>query len=93
MAQRLYLILYDISSPKRWRKVYRRLLRQGAWAQLSAFYCRLAPAERDALESELRALLNPLEDRLIIAELGLQADGVRCLGTMAASPQARLRIV
>jgi CRISPR-associated endonuclease Cas2 len=67
---RLYLILYDISKPKRWRRVYRALSACGAWAQLSAFFCRLPPSRRDRLEAELRRAIDPETDRLLVVDLG-----------------------
>ena len=68
--RRLYLVLYDISDPRRWRKVYARLKARGAWAQLSAFFCRLDPAQRDCLEAELRDAIDARCDRLLIVDLG-----------------------
>ena len=67
---RLYLVLYDVSQPRRWRRVYRLLTRHGAWTQLSAFFCRLTPARRDVLARDLAAALDPATDRLLIADLG-----------------------
>jgi len=58
MAQaRLYFIAYDVSSPKRWRRVYKAMRRRGAWQQRSAFVCRLTPGARADLEAELRGHL------------------------------------
>ena len=38
-----YLVTYDVSCPKRWRRVYRLLQGYGDWMQLSVFRCRLDP--------------------------------------------------
>lgn len=66
----LYLVAYDISSPKRWRRVQkavRRLCRRG---QLSVFVCRGTPARIAQLENELRREMHPEDDRLMVLDLG-----------------------
>jgi len=68
--RRLYLVLYDVSEPRRWRKVHARLKAVGAWAQLSAFFCRLERLDRDRLEAQLRETIDPRSDRLLIVDLG-----------------------
>ncbi len=70
MEPRLYLILYDITSPRRLRRVYRALLRRGAWTQLSCFLCRLDMQTQAEMESELRALIDVAVDKLLIIDLG-----------------------
>jgi CRISPR-associated protein Cas2 len=69
-ARRLYLVTYDVADRRRWRRAFRLLTRTGHWAQYSAFFCRLAPARRDALEQSLRRILSEAEDRLLIVDLG-----------------------
>lgn len=70
MEARLYLVLYDITSPKRLRRVHRALKRRGAWTQLSCFLCRLSERARAELEAELRKLIDAAEDKLLIVDLG-----------------------
>lgn len=82
---RLYLVLYDISAPRRWRRVYRRLKAHGAWAQLSAFFCRLPPARMDRLRGELAGLIDPDQDRLLVCDLGeaaRAADRLSAIGRL-----------
>ena len=67
---RLYLIAYDISSRKRWRRAYKLLTRVGAWAQFSAFFCRITQERQEVLERSLRRLLVEGEDRLMMVDLG-----------------------
>jgi CRISPR-associated protein Cas2 len=70
MSVRLYLIAYDISSPKRWRrvqKVVRRLCRR---SQLSVFVCRGTPARLTRLEMALKREMDSGEDRLMVLDLG-----------------------
>lgn len=67
---KLYLVVYDIRDPKRWRAVYQLLNGYGEWLQLSVFQCLLDRTRRIKLEHELREHLNLNEDHLIIIELG-----------------------
>ena len=70
MSVRLYIVSYDIASPKRWRhvqKAVRRLCRRG---QLSVFICRGTAARIARLETELRLLMHPVDDRLMVIDLG-----------------------
>ena len=83
---RLYLVSYDIADRRRWRRAFRLLTRTGAWAQYSAFFCRLSPARRDALELSLRRILSETEDRLLIVDLGPAAsapDRIAALGAVS----------
>jgi CRISPR-associated protein Cas2 len=67
---RLYLVAYDVSRPRAWRRVHRRLKAVGDWMQLSLFLCRSRPAAMAALETELAGLIDPRTDRLLIVDLG-----------------------
>jgi len=69
-SMRLYLISYDVADRRRWRRTFRLLTAAGAWAQFSAFFCRLTPAGRATLEASLRRILSEAEDRLLIVDLG-----------------------
>ncbi len=68
--EKIYLVVYDIRDPKRWRRVYRLLQGYGEWLQLSVFQCLLDRMRRVELEHELRQRLKHDEDHLIIIELG-----------------------
>ena len=46
MDERLYIVTYDISSRRRWRKVFRTMEGYGEWLQLSVFQCRLTARRR-----------------------------------------------
>lgn len=92
----LWVVTYDVSSPKRWRRVYKTLRRRGAWQQLSAFVCRLTPARASALERELLSHIDPVTDRLMMVDLGSGRDAenrFRRHGPgMMPLPRARTRI-
>lgn len=67
---RLFLVAYDISSPKRWRRVQKAIRRLCRREQLSVFACRGTAARVARLERELRRLMHPVDDRLMVLDLG-----------------------
>ncbi|SUS04830.1 hypothetical protein DF3PA_310022 [Candidatus Defluviicoccus seviourii] len=65
MTQRLYLVAYDVSAPKRWRRVFKLMKGYGEWLQLSVFRCRLTEERRQRLAAALatlEAIGEPLPD-------------------------------
>ncbi len=68
--EHLHVVVYDIRSPKRWRKVFRLLEGYGAWLQLSVFQCRLSRMRLVQMEGELLPLLDQSKDHLMILDLG-----------------------
>lgn len=70
MEARLFLVAYDISSPKRWRRVQKVVRKLCQREQLSVFACRGTCARMAKLEKELRRIMDPEEDRLMLLDLG-----------------------
>lgn len=68
--ERLFIISYDISEPKRWRRVFRLMKGYGEWLQLSVFQCRLGRMRVLQLEAELKDLINQEEDHILILDIG-----------------------
>lgn len=68
--ERLYLVVYDISDPKRWRRVFRLVKGHGTWVQLSVFQCRLTARRRISLAARLREAIVEGEDHVLIFDLG-----------------------
>ena len=66
----VYLVSYDISDQKRWRKVYRILRDHGDPLHYSVFRCDLSPMENVSLTSALTDVINHSEDRIMIVNLG-----------------------
>ncbi len=60
-----YVISYDISDPKRWKKVHKRLKGYGRRLQFSIFRCRLTKIEVEKLRWELEKDLST-DDKLLI---------------------------
>ena len=67
---RLYLVSYDVACPRRWRHVVKAVRRIGERSQLSVFICRATPARMARLERQLKNIMNAMEDRLLILDLG-----------------------
>jgi CRISPR-associated endonuclease Cas2 len=87
--RRLYLVLYDVASSRRRRRVFALLQAAGAWTQYSAFFCRLTAFAMTRLETELRGMLEGKADRLLIVDLGeaeRAGNRLRTLGAGAPPP-------
>jgi CRISPR-associated protein Cas2 len=70
MSARLYVVAYDVASPKSWRRIQKAVRRLCRRSQLSVFVCRGTPARLARLEGTLRRELDLAEDRLMILDLG-----------------------
>lgn len=75
MPEHLYVVVYDISDPKRWRKVFKVMNGYGAWVQLSVFQCRLSRQRRAELLARLDDLIDHGEDHVVLVDVGA-ADNV-----------------
>ena len=68
--ERTYIVTYDISNPRRWRRVFRTMHGFGEWLQLSVFQCRLSRRRRAELETELREVIKTGEDHVLVIDIG-----------------------
>lgn len=68
--ERLFIVTYDISDQKRWRRVFKAMHGYGEWIQLSVFQCRLSQRRRAELESRLRELVKNGEDHVLLIDVG-----------------------
>jgi CRISPR-associated protein Cas2 len=66
----VYLVCYDISDPKRWRKVYKTMKGHGVWLQLSVFQCRLSRENLLRMTDALSDLIDASEDHLLVIDIG-----------------------
>jgi CRISPR-associated protein Cas2 len=73
--ERLFIVTYDISDQKRWRRVFKTMHGYGEWIQLSVFQCRLSRRRRAEMETRLRELVKIGEDHVLLIEVG-PADGI-----------------
>ncbi len=68
--ERTYIVTYDISDKRRWRKVFKTMRGFGEWLQLSVFQCRLSNRRRAELETKLRELVKVGEDHVLVIDIG-----------------------
>ncbi len=68
--ERTYIVAYDISDSKRWRRVFKTMHGFGEWLQLSVFQCRLTRRRRAELETKLRELIKIGEDHVLVIDVG-----------------------
>jgi CRISPR-associated protein Cas2 len=69
-----YIVSYDISDPRRLRRVHRAMRGFGDALQYSVFRCDLSASERVLMIEALVALINHREDQVMIIDIG-PADG------------------
>lgn len=68
--ERLYIVTYDISDIRRWRRVFRLMKGYGRWLQLSVFQCRLTARRREEMARRLEEQIHHGEDHVLILDLG-----------------------
>ncbi len=68
--ERLYLIVYDIANPKRWRAVFKTMHGYGEWLQLSVFQCRLTRIRHAELIADLDGIIHHDDDHVLIIDVG-----------------------
>lgn len=68
--ERLFIVTYDISDQRRWRRVFKAMHGYGEWLQLSVFQCRLSQRRRAELETRLRELIRSGEDHVLLIDVG-----------------------
>jgi CRISPR-associated protein Cas2 len=68
--RRCYLVAYDVSDPKRWRKIFKAMGGFGEWWQYSTWFCVLRDIDKIRMQRELDEFMNHAEDQIIIIDLG-----------------------
>ena len=68
--ERTYIVTYDISDTRRWRRVFKTMNGFGEWLQLSVFQCRLSRRRRAELETRLRELIKAGDDHVLVIDIG-----------------------
>ena len=76
MNESLYIVAYDISDPKRWRRVFKLMNGYGEWLQLSLFQCRLSRRRHAEMLQLLDGIIHHEHDHVLSMALG-SADSVR----------------
>jgi CRISPR-associated protein Cas2 len=65
-----YVVTYDISDPKRLRRVFRTMKGYGDPLQYSVFQCDLSASERVLMVEALSAIINQREDQVMLINIG-----------------------
>ena len=94
--ERTYIVAYDISDPKRWRRVFKVMHGYGTWLQLSLFQCRLNGARRVEMAMRLEELVRTGKDHVLILDLGPADDigiAVESLGKSFAPIERRAIVI
>jgi CRISPR-associated protein Cas2 len=73
-GENLYIVAYDISDQRRWRRVFRLMNGYGEWLQLSVFQCRLSQRRRIELKFALGEIIDNALDHVVILDLGPAAS-------------------
>ncbi|WP_415880043.1 CRISPR-associated endonuclease Cas2 [Methylomonas sp. TEB] len=68
--EHLYIVTYDISDAKRWRRVFRLMKGYGDWLQLSVFQCRLSRKRHAELIALLDGIIHHSDDHVLIINVG-----------------------
>ena len=75
MVEHLYIVVYDIGNPKRWRRVFKLMQGYGEWVQLSVFQCRLSRRRHAELVARLDEMIDHDQDHVVLVDIGV-AEGV-----------------
>lgn len=70
MDEHLYIVTYDISDERRWRRVFKVMNGYGEWLQLSVFQCRLSQRRRAELIQLLDGIIHHAADHVVVMDLG-----------------------
>lgn len=65
-----YIVTYDISDPKRLRKVFKTMLGYGEHLQLSVFRCELDKRELVELRAKLSKAVHHGTDQVLFVDIG-----------------------
>ncbi len=70
METRCFVVTYDISHPKRWKRLYNLMKSFGEHVQLSVFRCDLEPMQAVRLRGLIEQIVKHDEDQVILVDLG-----------------------
>jgi CRISPR-associated protein Cas2 len=92
-----YIVSYDVSSPRRLRKVFKLMRGLGDHLQLSVFRCELTARELMELRVKLAGLIDKAEDQVLFVDVG-PAEGrgstsITALGKAYLHPERHAMVV
>lgn len=94
--RKIHIVSYDISDPKRLRKVFQTMRNWGDHIQLSVFECELTDRELVELRTDLAGIIHHGEDQVLFIDVGPVAGrGDRSIESLGRKylPPERLAVV
>jgi CRISPR-associated protein Cas2 len=92
-----YIVSYDISDPKRLRRVYKTMLGYGEHLQLSVFRCELDKREVVELRTKLSRVIHHDADQVLFVDIGpvdgRGAGSITSLGRSYVPPERRVVVI
>lgn len=86
-----YVVSYDISDPKRLRKVFKLMKGYGEHIQLSVFRCELTHRALVELRARLGAIINHEHDQVLFVDIGPEegrgSTSIAAIGRSYKAPQ------
>ena len=84
-----YIVCYDISDPKRLRRVHRTMKGYGDPLQYSVFRCDLSARQRILLLEALTQIIHHRDDQVMLIDLGpADGRGAETIETLGRAPDA-----
>jgi len=65
-----YIVSYDVSDPKRLRRVFKTMYGFGDHIQLSVFRCDLSDADRERMIAKISTIIKHDEDQVLVINIG-----------------------
>ncbi len=96
VMRKIHIVSYDISDPKRLRKVFQTMRNWGDHIQLSVFECELTDRELVELRTDLASIIHHGEDQVLFIDVGPVAGrGDRSIESLGRKylPPERLAVV
>ena len=92
-----YIVTYDISHPKRLRKVYKLMKGYGEHLQLSVFRCELSHRGLVELRARLGDIIRSDQDQVLFVDVGPEegrgATSISALGRAYVAPERHAVVV
>lgn len=92
-----FIVSYDVSNPKRLRKVFRILRGYGDHLQLSVFRCELNAREHVELRTKLAEAIHRSEDQVLFVDVGPAtgrgATSITAIGRAYTQPERHAVVV
>jgi CRISPR-associated protein Cas2 len=78
-----FIVSYDVSSPRRLRKVFKLMRGYGDHLQLSVFRCELTAREQLELRGKLSTVIDREEDQVLFVDVGpSEGRGRGCINSV-----------